>query len=116
MYKVGDSVYIVEPCHKETIRYHSKITKVGRKYIYASGRYIYDLRFSLTPTPEGYLRGTEGYQPPRLYGSEESFEAHNTLKKLRRAINAYFSDYSANRMLTLEQCQAIAQILGLELP
>jgi hypothetical protein len=92
------------------------VTKVGRKYLYAASRYSEDLQFDLNPTSGGYWSNVSNYPDIRLYASQDDYEAHQNLVKLRQSIYAYFSGYSASSQLTLEQCEAIAQIVGLELP
>ncbi len=116
MFKVGDSVFIVEYLHNGRYEYPSRVTKVGHKYIYASSNSGNDLQFHLSPTPDGYLRGVSKDLPKRLYACLKDYEAHTRLTTLRQSVFAYFSGYSANSDLTLEQCEAIAQIVGLELP
>jgi hypothetical protein len=77
------------------------VTKVGRKYLYAASE---DLQFDLNPTSGGYWSNVSNYPDIRLYASQDVYEAHQNLVKLRQSIYAYFSGYSASSQLTLKQC------------
>ena len=106
-FKIGQTVYI-KPSEFERSKgvVDTKISKVGRKYIYVER---HNRKFEVDTLDEVVISGVGG----KLYTNTDTIKEEERIRTLYHEIKNKFQYSSNPNKITPEQVEAIAKILGI---